>query len=79
MTITVLLEMAVPERREPISTFFFFFSAILQTKDLADQFSLNFGYFHYFFNDAFQEFTDVRLDVYFGYCFENLARASLTL
>ena len=24
------------------------FSAILQTKDLLDQFSLNFGYFHYF-------------------------------
>ena len=38
-----------------------------------------FRLFPLFLNDAFQKFMEVRLNVDFGYCFENLARASLVL
>ena len=46
MAITILLEMTVPARCEPIITSFVLFSS--SSNKRFGQFSLNFGYFHYF-------------------------------
>ena len=78
MAITILLEMAVPARREPIITFFVLFNNS-SDKSFGRPIFFKFWLFPLFLIDAFQKFMDVRLNVYFGYCFENVARASLVL
>ena len=78
MAITILLEMAVPARREPIITFFVLFRNS-SDKRFGRPIFFKFWLFPLFLIDAFQKFMDVRLNVYFGYCFENLARTSLVL
>ena len=78
MVITILHEMTVPARREPIIKSFVLFSNS-SSKRLGRPIFFRFWLFPLFLNDAFQEFMDVCLNVYFGYCFENLARASLGL
>ena len=78
MAITILLEKTVPARREPIITSFVLFRNS-SDKRFGRPIFFKFSLFPLFLNDAFKEFIDVRLNVYFGYCFENLARASLVL
>ena len=78
MAIIILLEMTVPARREPIITSFVLFSNS-SDKRFGWPIFFEFWLFPLALNYAFLEFMDVRLNVYFGYCFENLARASLVL
>ena len=78
MTITILLEMTMPARRELIITSFVLFSNS-SDKRFGWTIFFKFWLFPLFLNDVFQEFMDVPLNVHFGCCFENLARASLVL
>ena len=77
MAITIL-EMTVPARREPIITAFVLFSNS-SDKRFGRPIFFKFWLFSLFLIDAFQKFMDVRLNVHFGYCFENVLRASLVL
>ena len=76
MAITIFLEMTVSARREPIVTSLVLFS-ISSDKRFGRPIFFKFWLLPLFY--AFQEFMDVRLNVYFRYCFENLAKASLVL
>ena len=78
MATTIFLEMTVPGRREPIIMSFVLFSNSLD-KRFDQPIFFKFWLFLLFLNDTFLEFMDVRLNVYFRYCFENSARASLVL
>ena len=75
MAITIPLEMTVPARREPIITSYVLFSNSSNKRFGRPVFFK----FWLFLNVAFQEFMNVCLNVDFGYCFEDLARASLVL
>ena len=78
MAITIVLEMTVPARHEPIITYFVLVNNS-SDKRFGRPIFFKFWQFPLFLNDAFQEFMDDRLNVYFGYCFGNLVRVSLGL
>ena len=73
-----ILEMAVPAKREPIITSFVLFRNSSDIR-FGRRIFKKIWLFPLFLNDPFQKFMDFHLNVSFGHCFENLARASLVL